>query len=145
MEKFIPVSQRNTDSNGMPKLCPCGSNKRFDLCCRPYLNGTKNPSTAKALMKSRYTAYALKDSHYLKKTWHPSSCPKDLDLEHDTTQWKQLKILGAKKGKMMDKKGWVAFAAFFIDENNQEGVLKEESMFVREQNRWLYHSGVSID
>ncbi|GAA3932279.1 YchJ family protein [Litoribacillus peritrichatus] len=127
------------------KPCPCGSNKRFDLCCGPYINGVKKPSTAKALMKSRFTAYALANEEYLKATWHPFSCPQKLELNKDKTQWQQLKILGSKKGKSLDKKGWVAFAAFYLDESGQQGVLKEESLFVREAGQWLYHSGTPIE
>ncbi len=133
----------NTQPNTKP--CPCGSNKRYDLCCGPYLNGIKKPTTAKALMKSRFTAYVFNDEEYLKKTWHPFSLPASLDLHKDKTQWQQLKILGSKKGKAIDKKGWVAFAAFYIDEKGTHGVLKEESLFVREAGQWLYHSGTQIE
>ena len=125
--------------------CPCGSNKAYNLCCAPYIEGMKRAQTAKALMKSRYTAYVIKDEEYLTKTWHPSTRPKDLSLAQDKTQWQQLKILNTKRGKLADKKGWVAFAAFYLDEKEEQGVLKEESMFVREAGQWFYHSGVFID
>lgn len=145
MTDFIPVSQRQKTATTSPTQCLCGSNKRFDLCCKPYLKGIKQAGTAKALMKSRFTAYCLKDENYLNLSWHPNSRPKKLSLVNDSTQWQQLKILGTKKGKLMDKKGWVAFAAFYQDEQGIQGVLKEESMFVREQGQWLYHSGITIE
>lgn len=141
MIKAQPLS--NTPKSSEP--CPCGSNKAYSLCCAPYINGTKPATTAKALMKSRYTAYFIKDEHYLFNTWHPSSRPARLDLAKDKTQWQQLKILNTKRGKITDKKGWVSFAAFYLDEQGNPGVLKEESMFVREAGRWLYHSGTFID
>lgn len=141
MIKARPLS--NAPKSSDP--CPCGSNKAYSLCCAPFLNGTKIPTTAKALMKSRYTAYYLKNEQYLFNTWHPSSRPASLDLRNDKTQWQQLKILNTKRGKVTDKKGWVSFAAFYTDEQGQSGVLKEESLFVREAGRWFYHSGTFID
>lgn len=125
--------------------CPCGSNKAYSLCCAPYINGTKRVTTAKALMKSRYTAYFLKEEDYLSKTWHPSTRPKQLNLAEDKTKWQQLKVLNSKRGKVTDKKGWVAFAAFYLDEQGSQGVLKEESLFVREAGQWYYHSGTFIE
>jgi SEC-C motif-containing protein len=125
--------------------CPCGSNKSYNLCCGPLIEGVKPAATAKALMKSRYTAYVLKDENYLAKTWHPSTRPAKLELSADQTEWQQLKVMNSKRGKLTDKKGWVAFAAFYQDEKGNSGVLKEESMFVREAGRWYYHSGLMID
>jgi len=125
--------------------CPCGSNKVFSICCAPYLKGTKRAQTAKALMRSRYTANVVKDGDYLARSWHPSTRPNDLDLSTDTTQWTELKILNTKRGKMTDKKGWVSFAASYTDETGQAGVLKEESMFVREAGQWYYHSGTFLE
>ncbi len=141
MIKARPIA--NTIKSSDP--CPCGSNKAFSLCCVPYINGTKPARTAKALMKSRYTAYCLKDEQYLFNTWHPSSRPAKLELANDKTQWQQLKVLNTKRGKVTDKKGWVSFAAFYLDEQGNSGVLKEESMFVREAGRWFYHSGTFIE
>jgi SEC-C motif-containing protein len=41
-------------------LCPCGSdNKKYTDCCGRYLDGGEAAPTAEALMRSRYTAYAL--------------------------------------------------------------------------------------
>ena len=47
--------------------CPCGSGSAFDDCCGPYLGGAPAP-TAVALMRSRYTAFALGDEDHLFRT-----------------------------------------------------------------------------
>lgn len=43
-------------------------------CCGRYLDGEAAP-TAEALMRSRYTAFALRDEDYLFRTWHPRTRP----------------------------------------------------------------------
>lgn len=52
------------------RLCPCKSNISYSDCCEPYHNSTKLPSTAEQLMRSRYSAYALKLINYLIETTH---------------------------------------------------------------------------
>ena len=39
------------------KSCPCGSQKQYEQCCGPFLDGRAIAPTAEALMRSRYTAY----------------------------------------------------------------------------------------
>ena len=39
------------------KNCACLSGLPYSECCEPYITGAKNPPTAEALMRSRYTAY----------------------------------------------------------------------------------------
>jgi len=53
-------------------LCPCHSGKKYKKCCRPYHNGQAAPTT-EALLRSRYSAYALRNIEYLMATTHPKS------------------------------------------------------------------------
>ena len=48
--------------------CHCHSGKPFMACCQPYLQNLKQPKTAEALMRSRYTAFCLNNTHYLNRT-----------------------------------------------------------------------------
>ena len=57
----------DTDTNDT-NLCPCGSGLEFEACCGPYLLGDEPAPTASALMRSRYTAYAMNSIDYLYKT-----------------------------------------------------------------------------
>ncbi len=52
--------------------CPCGSGKSLDTCCGPLLAGAPAP-TAEALMRSRYTAYALGNIAYVAATHAPEA------------------------------------------------------------------------
>jgi len=52
--------------------CPCGSGRAYAECCEPFISGASKPSTPEALMRSRYSAYALEIMPYLASTLHPS-------------------------------------------------------------------------
>ena len=116
--------------------CPCGSGESFENCCGKYISYKQYPDAPEQLMRSRYSAYVLKDEKYLLKTWHESTHPKSLELNNDTSQWKKLKIISASDNK-------VQFVAFFSNLiNNKEHLfsLYEESLFVNE-NHWFYLEG----
>ena len=51
-------------------LCPCCSQRNFDDCCGPIIQGGVAP-TAEAVMRSRYTAFALGKLDYVQRTHAP--------------------------------------------------------------------------
>jgi SEC-C motif domain protein len=77
--------------------CPCGSGRPFDDCCGPHLSGQTIPPTAEALMRSRYSAFAVGQADYLRATWHPTTRPATLTLEPGM-RWLGLKILSTEAG-----------------------------------------------
>ena len=77
--------------------CPCGSGKKFDNCCAPFLEGRQTAATAEKLMRSRYVAYVMKNESYLLHTWHESSRPAQLALEQGNIQWLGLQIIKCEK------------------------------------------------
>lgn len=54
--------------------CCCGSEKYFEDYCEPYIRGIQGAPIAKALMRSRYTAYATQAVNYLVATTPLSRC-----------------------------------------------------------------------
>src|ERR1035437_5496761 len=58
-----------------PKLqmCPCGSTVAYHACCGRFIERGEVPQTALELMRSRYSAYALREMEYLQQTWHRST------------------------------------------------------------------------
>lgn len=50
-----------------PQLCPCTSGRAYRECCAPYHRGAEPPDP-RALVRSRYAAFALKDAAYLWRT-----------------------------------------------------------------------------
>jgi SEC-C motif domain protein len=102
--------------------------------------------TPEALMRSRYSAYALATHNnpqghamldYLQATWHHSSAPGDLELS--PTQWMGLDVLHT---ECTADAGVVEFAARY-KVNGKAEKMHEISRFVREEGRWFYIDGES--
>ncbi|AQY01675.1 YchJ family metal-binding protein [Microbacterium foliorum] len=133
--------QRMAPDDGVPDnaaRCPCGSGDVFGGCCGPLLDGALAP-TAERLMRSRFTAFSIKDAAYLLKTWHPSTRPAEIDLDDDVV-WRRLVIIDRAGGGPFDRDGEVEFEAFW-QQGAERGSLRERSRFVREDRRWLYLDG----
>lgn len=95
--------------------------------------------TAEALMRSRYTAYVRRDLPYLLRTWHPSTRPAALGLDH--TAWLGLEVIAADAGGPDDDAGVVTFVASYEGADGSVETLRETSRFVREDCSWLYVDG----
>jgi SEC-C motif-containing protein len=123
-------------SKKSPKLiCPCGTVLYYADCCQPIHQG-EIASTAEALMRSRYSAYALDLPTYLLASWHPSSRPKQLELESQM-QWFKLTIVDSQAGQQADTTGLVSFIARYKI-NGKAARLTEISEFVYEDGQWFY-------
>ncbi len=120
--------------------CPCRKKSESTVyadCCQPYHRGLRAPATAVALMRSRYTAFALRDAPYLAATWHPATRPANIEFE-PAQVWTLLQVLTASE---VGDRATVAFnARSRIGGRNH--VLHEVSRFVREAGSWLYVEGV---
>lgn len=90
-------------------------------------------------MRSRYTAFARRDSVYLRDTWHPGTRPETVELD-DGTRWQGLEIVSA-DGAPGDRRGRVEFRARWR-QGGTTGVLHERSRFVFQSGRWWYLDGV---
>lgn len=140
--------------------CPCGG-PAFEQCCGPYLAGTALPPTAETLMRSRYTAFTLKDEPYLVATWHPSTRPQEAIIdESEPMRWLGLEIktalrLRQRKAELPhhpdsdrdSDRNTVEFVARF-KVGGRAHRLHELSRFVREPDpalggtpRWFYLDG----
>ncbi|TLF52789.1 zinc chelation protein SecC [Halomonas urmiana] len=115
--------------------CLCGSQRPLADCCGRYHRGEAAPSP-EALMRSRYSAFALDLTDYLRETWHSSTRPASLSGD-DATRWWRLEILDHDE---QGDRGHVQFRATF-QEGRRWGVLEEASRFVREDGRWYYFDG----
>jgi SEC-C motif domain protein len=119
--------------------CMCLSGEQYRMCCGRFHSGTAEAATAEQLMRSRYSAFALRDESYLLRTWHPSEAPKHLDLDPEM-EWRRLDIVSTDRGGPLDVQGTVEFKAYFR-QGGDRGVLHEVSRFVREHGRWFYLDG----
>jgi SEC-C motif-containing protein len=122
--------------------CPCGSGVKYKKCCRVLHSGNAAP-TPEALMRSRYTAYALDIPAYIMETTHPDSP----HYKDDKTEWRKeveafshnvrfvgLQILNA-EGDM------VTFHATLFD-GAEDISYTERSLFRLDNGRWKYVEAV---
>jgi SEC-C motif-containing protein len=125
----------------MAKLidCPCGSGKPYAVCCGRFIEGNESAPTAEALMRSRYTAYTLRNEDYLLATWHASTRPSSLGLQDEVpTKWLGLEV---KRHEQQDADhAIVEFVARYKVQGRAHR-LHEVSRFVREAGQWFYVDG----
>lgn len=120
-------------------ICPCDTGRPYETCCGPIHEG-RPAATAVALMRSRYSAYALGLTDYLLETWHPNTRPETIDPEPNL-RWTGLIIEHSGAGKAWDDEGMVSFSAKWR-EDGQIGVMREVSSFLRVDGRWFYVNGI---
>ncbi|MFI7668363.1 YchJ family protein [Nocardia sp. NPDC049526] len=125
---------------GDSQPCPCKRGEPFGACCGPVLAGERSAATAEALMRSRYTAFAVGDTEYLLRSWHPRTRPKTLDLDPDQ-RWLFLEIVRTERGGPFDDTGTVEFIAHYRAEGRR-GSLHEVSTFTRVDGAWCYLDGI---
>ena len=80
-------------------------------------------------MRSRYAAYAVGDTDYVFRTWHPRTRPDDLAPDPALT-WTGLTVEAAGED-------WVEFVAAY-ERNGRTGEMREHSVFERRGGRWVY-------
>jgi SEC-C motif-containing protein len=90
-------------------------------------------------MRSRYTAYALGDRHWLRETWHPATRRMDMGLD-PAVRWLGLEVLATEDGGPEDSKGVVEFVARY-KVGGRAHRLRERSRFQRREGRWVYVTG----
>jgi SEC-C motif-containing protein len=120
--------------------CPCGSGLELAACCGPLLDGAPAP-TAEALMRSRYSAYVLRNYEHLARSLSVEQ-RKDFDAGEaknwaEASEWLGLTILRTERGGPDDDEGVVEFSARF----RMQGQVREHvesATFGREDGRWVY-------
>ncbi|MBS1188027.1 MAG: hypothetical protein H6R04_2045 [Burkholderiaceae bacterium] len=116
--------------------CPCGGGV-FSACCGRFIEQRLVPQTALELMRSRYSAYVLRDEAYLQQTWYGTTRPERVLHDDDGVKWLSLEIVahGEQNGDAT-----VEFVARYKLQGRAQK-LHEISRFVREDGRWYYLDG----
>jgi SEC-C motif domain protein len=122
--------------------CPCSSGRLYGECCGA-LHAGEPASTAEALMRSRYSAFALRLAPYLLVSHHPSTRPDPATLDLGGTTWRRLQIVDTVAGGPDDAEGEVSFRASYRDDRGA-GLVQERSRFVRHEGRWVYLDGTPL-
>jgi SEC-C motif-containing protein len=118
--------------------CPCGSGQPYANCCGRWHAGLAeglHAPTPEALMRSRYSAYVLGLVDYLLATWHPSTTPRELELQ--PVKWLGLEV---RQVQAAGDAGVVEFVARCREDGRAQR-LHETSRFVRQSGRWYYIDG----
>ncbi|OFB38139.1 hypothetical protein BA059_15035 [Mycolicibacterium sp. (ex Dasyatis americana)] len=119
--------------------CPCGTGRAYGQCCGPLHSGARRAPTAVALMRSRFSAFAVGDPGYLLTSWHPDTRPAELTLD-ETIAWRRLQIVDTESGGEEDAEGVVEFRAQYVHHGSRH-ILYERSRFERVNGQWLYLDG----
>lgn len=132
-------------------LCPCRtldqqSKTSYEECCAPFVTGKKKAPTAEKLMRSRYSAYVVKNIDYIDQT--QITLPGEtFDKEEalkwaDSSEWMGLEIKSTKKGDTADNTGIVEFIAHYKDKaSGTELRHHETSLFQRDGSDWKFKEG----
>ena len=134
---------------GASDPCPCGSGKTFGNCCQALLDGGAVAS-AEALMRSRYTAFALGDEDHLFRSWWPRTRPEG-PYCHPGTRWTGLEVEEVHGGGSEAADGEearVTFTAHFLTSDLNGRVvadqMRECSTFRKRAGRWFYVDGQAL-
>ncbi|MFF4182656.1 YchJ family protein [Streptomyces sp. NPDC001691] len=127
----------------VPKTCPCGLPAAYADCCGRYHSGAASAPTAEALMRSRFSAFAVQDGPYLLRTWHPDTRPASIDFDPGM-RWTRLEILDTTEGSAFHSTGTVTFRAHYTH-GGEAGSLHEQSRFSRVEGAWVYLDAVFTD
>jgi SEC-C motif-containing protein len=124
------------------KNCFCGNEFTFEQCCKPIVDGKVDAINAEVLMRSRFTAYVIKDYQYILQTY-ASAQRNNLSVSKLTasakgTHWLSLQVL---THRSQENTAQVEFKAFY-QADNAYYVMHELSDFVFEVGKWLYTNGV---
>ncbi len=119
--------------------CPCGTGLTYAECCGPLHGGVRPATTAVALMRSRFSAFAVGDAAYLLTSWHPATRPADLTLD-ESIAWRRLQIVDTDAGGERDTAGVVEFRAQYVHDGKRH-ILHERSRFERVEGHWRYLDG----
>lgn len=157
MSSSSPLALERAPRPDAQRACPCGgagrnaaTPPRYEACCGRFIgtgdtgDAGAQPSTALELMCSRYSAYVLRDTAYLRATWAAATCPADLgaDLAADEAavpRWLGLQI---KRHVQRDARhAEVEFVARY-KVGGRAHRLHENSRFERgDDGRWRYVDG----
>jgi SEC-C motif-containing protein len=135
-----------------PRFCPCGGAipgpaalaraPRYENCCGRFIDGGLPAPNAWELMRSRYSAYVVGATAYLRATWAPHTCPADLDVDpgaRGAPVWLGLQILRFTEAE--ECRAEVEFVARFRAGGSIQR-LHETSRFLRsDDGRWRYVEG----
>lgn len=118
--------------------CYCNSEKKFSNCCGPIISGKASRNSAEICMRSRYTAFCLKNIDYIVASTFPTQRKyypkKSLESWTNSVSWLKLEILSASENR-------VEFKAYFTENSYVIQTHHEKSLFKEENGNWYFYAG----
>ncbi len=120
--------------------CPCGSALPLTQCCGQYHDGQR-PATAEALMRSRYSAYALGLIDYLLQTTLPAQQAgldrQAISVWSQSSEWLGLEVESHEPQAGNPAHAYVTFVARWRDAQGEHS-HRERSAFVVCNGDWFF-------
>jgi SEC-C motif-containing protein len=128
-------------------ICPCGSTLAYEACCQAIIKGQRSAETAEQLMRSRYSAYVMKEIDYILSSLHPDHRA-DYDEQSsrawaESAEWQGIKIVKTIGGGPADSEGQVEFVVSYAE----KGVKQEHheiSSFKKAGDTWYFTTGKTV-
>ncbi len=126
--------------------CPCGNDKTYATCCKPFVTGKKKAKSPEELMRARYSSYVKSELNFTEHSMHPDvrdTFEKDKAEEwSNKSEWVKLDIIESKE--LDETTGTVEFKAYYKFEN-EEVEHHELSTFKKEGKEWFFYDGKIIN
>lgn len=122
----------------MTPVCPCDTGKSYDECCGRFHNSDQAPKIPLELMRSRYSAFALRLHDYILSTQSNRSEDelKALEQSNAATNWLSLTIID-------HGEDFVEFMAAYSDSKGYYA-MSERSSFRKKAGHWIYQNGEAV-
>ena len=116
----------------------CGSGRTFGACCEPLLAQTRFAADAAELMRSRFTAHALRDYRHLHLTDLETAATPYVEEQVDPqeAEWTRLVVHAHETGPKPGT-ATVDFSAYYRAGDGEQA-LHEKSEFVQRGGKWFY-------
>ncbi|KZN58598.1 YchJ family protein [Pseudoalteromonas luteoviolacea] len=122
-------------------MCFCGQALPFEQCCNLFIAGQSKPENAEQLMRSRYSAYCVKNGEYIVSTYASEKrhehTVEDILLFANQVEFVNLEVIHSDQDQSFQ---YVEFKASYIEDQQLE-VLHERSRFIKEGGKWMYLDG----
>ena len=126
------------------ELCPCASGLTYGACCGALHSGRAKATTAEALMRARYCAYATGNVDFLYLSSGPQA---RMEFDRDecmswskSAEWGGLEITAKEGGGPDDSAGTVEFTAKY-SVKGRECVHREKAKFEKVDGEWRFIDG----
>lgn len=129
--------------------CHCGLEGTYQNCCKPFVSKSKLAPTPEKLMRSRFSAFKLREHQYLIDTYKVTSqkeCISVSDFD-SSINWLGLVILASNQQETIINASQVEFVAFYQHNNKPTTKLiqlHERSNFENINGQWFYVSGTHL-